>query len=241
MPQLYGINWPELPPAYADGTNQLVRTNKYGEIVAEQRSISGMHGICAEGTYFKAMLPLGTAAITLTGTSQGAFVTTTPTIAIRNGNGAAGKSLFLDYVRINITVAAATTPTRVEGAVTTDSSNRSVSGGSAATIYNANIGSATSSGAAISAGVLTASNVVGTPHSRFTLLNSNPAVGSSLVLTFGANVMSPLSDNASGAVNCGPLELLPNLSATCLIYLWWPGLSAGTAPTGDFEVAYWER
>ena len=241
MPQLYGINWPELPPAYGDGTNQLVRTNKYGEIITEQRSFGGAHGLAGEGQYFKSMLVLGTAAVALSGTSQGAFVTTTPTISIRNSNGAAGKSLFLDYVRINVEAAAATTPTRCEGAVTTDSTTRYSSGGSALTNYNVNVASATTSGAVCHGGAIAATNATGTTQSRFVISSSNPAAGGTLVMTFGNIVMSTLSDNCLGYVACPPIVLPPNVNATCLIYLWWPGLSAGTAATGDFEVAFWER
>lgn len=235
MPQIFAKTNQILPASVTDGTQIQARAGKYGELIVVPLT-AGTYALAVEGQYFKACGPIAT-AIAIGGATQTAWVATTPSFHVRNGAGANGVSLFLDYMRITI-IGAGATITGVHGAVVLDAASRYTSGGQLLTSVNPNLSMANVSVAAspvfgaITATAATSPKVV----SRFALKSSTPVAGETWVINFGAVDSVTSTGNAASV---GPVILGPNANHTALVYLWFTGATA--APTAEIELGWWER
>jgi len=239
MALMYGKVQNTLPSTSSDATNQFLRVSEFGALIVEPRGSPSM-GNAQEGVYFKASLPVATAAIALTGTAQTAWVATTPTMTIRNSGAAGQRSIYMDFIQVNILTQGGATGTHVQGGLVTDTITRYSSAGSALTaITNAKVGDTTTSNAVIHIGAISAlaASTDVRYMSRFGLKNAREAVGDQYTIKFGAqHSYAPLT----GAVPVGPVIIAPETTHTLLFYMWIIGLST-TAPTGDIVVGWWER
>jgi len=228
-----------LPAPSTDTTNQFLRLSEFGATIMEPRGLPSM-GHAQEGLYFRATIPIATSAIALTGVAQTTWVATTPTMTIRNSGAAGQRSIYMDFIQVNILTQGGATGTMVQGGLVTDVITRYSSGGTAMTnITNANVGSSTTSNAIVHGGAITAAAASTDVRymSRFGLKNAREAVGDQYTIKFGAqHAYAPLV----GAVPVGPVIIAPETTHTLLFYMWIPGLST-TAPTGDIVVGWWER
>jgi len=245
-----------LPTAVTQGATVPIRATRYGALIADARN-NGTLGYVQEGRYFKVTLAANaTPALNLSQTGTTSWVATTPLLMVRNTDKASGRSVYLDYVRINVVLIGGATSTSVKGGIaldynTTTPGNRYLTGtrsnlvtvttgintilaggdlfGSTSVAEVALNSSASASAAAATANVRY--------HSRFNLKAGREASGDQYLVTFSGTEGNQTS---TGTANVGPCVLAPGIDATMLFYLWFPGIGT-TAVTGDIDVGYWEK
>ncbi|MGH8896329.1 MAG: hypothetical protein ACRDZ4_04725 [Egibacteraceae bacterium] len=234
MPQVYVERRQSLPSGGADGTQVQLRGTKYGE-AAVQVFGPVLYPLANEGQYFSAMTVTPGTAYTLTAAAQNAFSATQALWVLRNTDAEGAKRVFVDHARI-VFATAGTAGTRVEVAIAIDNINRYSSGGTAQTIANVNMDSATATVAAINAGAVTAAAVSGAVRYiyRGTLSTAIPAVGETHYLDFGGKIHST---HVNKTLCVGPVVL--GGGDSLVVHLWLPSQSA--APTGELQMAWWER
>lgn len=242
MPQNYLKAQVAPPSPVTDAAQVQARGGRYGEQFVLPVG-AGLYGPCAEGTYFRATNPTINTAIAQA--VNATWVATTPVMTIRNTDAAAGKVMYLDYIRLIMTVIPASA-TNWELAVITDPNNRYTSGGSLLTPVNANTAYSGVGISSIHFGAITAPAAVA-PRilTRARVFNAIPVVGSQLILNFGASdAAAPQTMNGANAVNlavpCGPVALGPGNNHTCLIYLWYAS-NATTPAQFEVEMGWLER
>jgi hypothetical protein len=245
-----------VPTAVTQGDAVPIRSTRYGSLVVDARN-NGNLGYVAEGRYFKVTLAAqATPNLSLSATGTTSWVATTPLLMIRNTDKAGGRSIYLDYIRINVVVIGGATSTSVKGGIaldygTTTPGNRYLlgtrsnlvtvttgintvlAGGDlfgSSSVAEVALNSSQSGGAAAAT-----ANV--RYHSRFNIKAGREASGDQYLITFSGTEGNQTN---TGTVNVGPCVLGPGIDATMLLYVWFPGLST-TAVTGDIDVGYWEK
>lgn len=228
--------------AVPDGIPVLSRGSKYGEAFATLLQGAKNHALVDEGAYYTAVNATAGTAIIDTAALI-AFVTTTPTMTVFNSNAPGGKSIYLDWFRLNV-VAPGASGTNWAWAMYLDTTNRYTSGGTAITPNNANISSSQTSGATINFGAITAAAAVGQRK-----IVAQPArtvlkvAGDEYLWKFGEQ-----SVPAPGMPMEGTLQLARQFAAppvvippqcTFLFYEW--GASQATAASFELGLGYWER
>lgn len=247
MASAQGITRQVLPSATADGTQQQVRLNKYGELMVANIGGQGMSALAGEGSYFRACnATFGTAIACATTT---AFSTTAATLSISNSASAAGVSLYMDYIRlITHPTQTATALTAWHGAIAIDTAQRYASGGTALTAVNANSGLSTSSSAVIYFGAVVAAAIVAPRYlSRFVIKTASaPAYtnGDQMYINFQSysGSIGPLSGTVANqfCIDAGPAVLGPGNNHTLLLHLWWPSIATAGLNL-EVELGWWER
>jgi hypothetical protein len=242
MSLLYGKTSAAQPTRIADATAQQVRLSATGEQIVVPVG-SGEYGLAMEGSYYKAINSTYNTAVAVSIAAATTFSETQGSITIRNTNPVNGKDIILDYIRITLATAG-TLSTNYSFAIQTDNAIRYSSGGTALTINNANSGiPIASSGALIHAGALTL--VTSTVNARklcpgaLIIKNAITAVNDVFLFNFG-NVDSVANvPGVAVATPCGPVILPAGANHTFVLHLF--GASQSAAPTGFFEIAYYER
>jgi hypothetical protein len=229
-----------LPTPTADGANALGRGSRYGE-PWYLSALVGTDGAAAEGSYWRACNPTPGTALAQAVTAG--FADTTPLICIRNTDATGGKTIYLDYVALLMTVIPASA-TAWDLAVTIDPNARAPTAGTALagqcvnTLYApTSICTATFGPTSVAAAV--ARRLV----SRRRIFNAIPVVNSVLFISFGAqDWMAGQTISGTTAVNlacpCGPLAIAPG--HTGLIHLWYPS-NATTGASYEAEMGWIER
>lgn len=239
MPLLHGKTNTAQPSRVADGTNQALRTNGFGEMCV-LNARSGAYGLCLESSYFKACNASFDSAIAVNVAAANAFSETQGSITIRNSNSSGGKDIVLDYIRIIIS-AAGTGNTNFSYAIQADTTTRYSSGGSALTPVNCNSGGSNTTGAVIHAGALTLVTATATARKigggTTQIKASAPAANDVILFNFSLYDTVATTPGVATAFSCGPL-ILP-AGATFVLHLF--GTSQSAAPTGLFEIGYYER
>jgi hypothetical protein len=241
VPQQYGLAQQAPPTAIADGQPVRQRLTRYGDLWVPMPPEAML---AAEGAYFRATNPTPGTALTHAITS--AWVATTPTLLIRNTDASStGKTLYLDYIRLIMTVIP-TSSTGWDVAVILDPNNRYASGGTAIALGgNCNTAFSTASIASIFWTPTASAAVAPRLVSRGRAFSVIPVVGSALMIPFAAQDFA-VSSTMGGTVAthlyvpCGPIALGPGSNHSALIYCWFPA-NATTGPSFEVEIGWWER
>ena len=199
----------------------------------------GRHNLADEGSYFTAITPTpGTGIVDGVVTT---FVETTPSILIYNGT--SNKRLFLDFIRLTVTVAPVG-GTRVRFTSTIDDGNRYTSGGTALTINNVNMDSAvSSSGVSIYKGAITATAASGSRRVIADTIyrwGTIGIVGDVYEQVFGepsTGTITPVATVSTFSKGLPPVVLGPGDS---FVQVQWEA-SQSTAPTTAVEMGFWLR
>jgi hypothetical protein len=251
MPQIYAKTNRTLPTKTADGTQLQVRVSGYGDTMSQVLG-DGMHALCEEGSYFKAINATpGTGIIHALTT---AFSATAGIFCINNSDAEGGKRIILDYFRLTTgaTAIAMTAATSIECAVTTDTTNRFSSGGTTITAVNTNSDSSRASVATVNFGAVTLTAASGSARTvaRAALpRRAAPALVTGDQIHFDFDSAGAPSISVAGAAApataasqfycpLGPVVIGGGDSVN--FHLWYPS-GATTAPTYEFEIAWWER
>jgi len=251
MPQIYAKTNRILPTKTADASQLQVRVNGYGDVLTQSIG-DGMHALAEEGSYFKATnATIGTGIIHALTTS---FSATAAIWSIQNTDAEGGKRIILDYFRLitGATAISMTAATSIECAVTTDTTNRFSSGGTTITPVNVNSDSSRATLATVNFGAVVLSAASGSVRTvaRAALpRRAAPAlvtgdqihydfdsVGSPSLSVAGA--AAPATAAAQFYCPLGPVVIGGGDSVN--FHLWYPS-GATTAPTYEFEIAWWER
>jgi hypothetical protein len=241
MPQIYGAASMALPTAAADGTQKQVRLDRSGNQFVVPLT-AGLSGLAAEGSYFRATNP--TPGTSLAQAVTASFADTTAILCIRNNESAGGKTIYLDYLWLFMTVIPASS-TAWKYAVTIEPAARAPSGGNAIAGQNVNSGYTAVSIGTFTFGPTSVAAVVGTRRliSNRTIFNVVPVVNTALLLNFGAQD-SGNGQTMNGATairlsdQVGPVAIGP--AHTGLIHMWYPS-NATTGASYEVELGWWER
>ena len=247
----YGIVGRSLPQPTPDGIEREQRLGRYGSVIAELLSAT-KHGLADEGAYFVATNATpGTAQAY---NIQASFSDTTPFMYLFNKDqpaNSANKRIYLDYVKIIVTTAAAT-GTQAYYAVKADAA-RAITTNNTATItaVNSNMDSGTQSIATLNAQNSGTASVIAAASSSARIVARGgfggiTIVGDELVMMFGTcdpgaypGLTAAQATAPGRKVSVSPPIILgPQQSAT--IQLWFPG-NATTGLSYEFEAGWWER
>lgn len=238
----------ELPGAQTNGVIQPLRTSRYMEPYVHALGGDSVNQFADEGSYFTATnATLGTP---LSGTAAPtAFSATVALMSIYNSiaaSAASGKSIALHWLQLEIR-AAGTNGTSFQYAMSIDTGNRYVSGGTLITPVSPNIGNAASAAASIATvnfGAITAAAANSARRIKHGQLRSViKVIGDVYLFVFGrGQPVAPgmvLEGTAQAfiPVMCPPAVLGPNSSF--LLHEIAP--SQSVAATYEFSAGWWER
>lgn len=240
---LRGKVYKEIPSRNLDGSDAYARLGSRGDVMSIPLT-STKHGLAEEGSYFVATNATISTPITLTGATCTAWVATTPTVVLVNGNTTGGANVIPDYIKFQI-VGAGTAEAAVQYAVLLDSTNRYTSGGTAIVPKNANMGISTSTASLLYVGAITApaasANVRQVGRGLFR--NAIAVANDQYILSFGASDVSASASQLASTTSIMQTFPAPpvvvNPGGSLLVYLW--GASMSAAPTAEFEMGFWER
>ena len=234
------------PSVTADGSYTFPRLNRYGEPVVAP---SGRFPVSDEGQYFVATSSTPGTALGVSGVVTAYSATVDGLLYIFNNDsaGTSAKRLYLDYIKIIVTVAPAS-GTSWMYSLEADNTNRYSSGGIAVTPVNPNMDSgvatiakvyAPTGGTVITLTTATAAKrIVGVGRLRSVI----PIAQDVLVLVFGRDSLPGGNSGATGAAryaeSCPPVVLGPQQGLA--LNAWSPSNSI-TGPSFELDMGWWER
>lgn len=240
-----------LPAATPDGPAAI--GNPRGSRYLEQYVLSLVptkHLLADEGQYFVTTNP--TPGTPITYALQTAFSDTSALIVIKNNDNPGGKRIYLDFLKLLLGAAPATTSS-IQYAVKLDNINRQPTAGSQTlTPANANMDSASAPIAQVFAFNAAAPTVPASSNSarvvaRGTVEFGLNIAGDEYVIKFGqvedpgaTTLLTAARATGSGRFADASAPIIIGPQQFAVIYLWMPG-AATTAPTFEFELAHWER
>jgi hypothetical protein len=230
--------------ASSGGTAKGVRTSVYGDLAAMPIGKARVT-LADEGSYFVATNPTPGTGLASIAAADGVD-DEEALIYLRNENATgSGKRIYLDYLRIQTTVAGAS-GTNLRWVAQLDSgSDRYSSGGTAVTPVNVNMASTEATGAdlAVGAVVLTAETAQVRLLGNGLLRPAIAVAGDTYLWDFGGAVSLPTarlqddSDTANILTSMPPVVLGPGDA----FYFQLNGASQDTAAQYEFDLGYWER
>ena len=238
-----------LPTAIAaDGTvDQPVRLNEYRELVMANQTPPTNHQLANEGSYYIVTTP--TPGTGLASDIKTSYSATVPFAYIFNSGLSGGRSdlrVFLDYIKLIVTVAPAST-TQSHWALVLDTAARAITtdNTTAMTPKSPN-GIITATGAVSvfkSQSSGTASAIAGATNGRVVgrgTWGGLPIIGDELVIACGKHVdgYAGTSVTARKVSNAPPVIIGPGQSLT--LFTWWVS-NASTGLSYELEAGYWER
>ena len=240
MSQINGKAGVILPTASADGTFPALRTDEFGAVHARNELLAWAQ----EGSYFKACN-----ATMGTGVAMGiqAAFSDTANVLFLMRNGSATKKIIPHYIRLINTAAGATT-TSSHLAIVLDTANRYSTGGTDLTtnIVCATSGSGPTSAVDVLRYSCTGAAAVAKRQVARAMLKTAAApcwvVGDEVRITFGEDADSSAFNATTPAkypANVGPV-VIAGQNHCMLVHMWNPA-NATTAPSWEFELAWWER
>ncbi len=248
----WGLVSRALPQPTVDNQEREMRVGRYGSQFTESL-IPTKHVLADEGSYYVSTNP--TPGTGLAYNVQASFSDTVPFIYIFNQSlpsDAANKRLYLDYIKIIVTVAAVT-GTQAFYAVKSDNVARAITTNNTTAITPANVNSDVGAQALAqvrSQTSATASAIAAASANARVLARGGfggiTIVGDELVILFGSPDPGAYAGlTAAQAVcpgrkvsNSPPLIIGPQQSAT--VHLWFPG-NATTGLSYELEMGHWER
>lgn len=241
-----------LPVPQSESLEVEARAGRYGSQIIES-IIPTKHLLADEGSYFICTNPtIGTAVAygaqtSFSDTASGLFV-------IKNGDSPSrwdSKRIYLDYLRLDLTTAPASTVS-MEFAVKLDNIIRVPTGGSATiTPVNTNIDDTRVSvgqmyAFSAAAATVPASGAQARTVARAHISTSLGIVGDEYLIQFGGVDVAPSSGALTAARLTQPTRIVGNAAPVIIgpqqyavIYMWW--LTAGSAPSFEYEVTWFER
>jgi hypothetical protein len=211
---------------------------------------AGTYPLADEGAYFTAVNPTpGTGIIHALTTAWSA---TAALFVLRNTDAEGAKRIYLDYVKLLCLGTAPTGTTSVRLAITIDNTNRFSSGGTAITPTNTNMDSTQATIAALNFGAVVATAASGSVRSvarEAQPPRAAPALvsGDTFFYNFGQVTSESVgvmgSATPATAPGCFTAALPPVIIGggdSLLFHQYYPA-AATTAPTFEFEIAWWER
>jgi hypothetical protein len=245
MPQIFGKTNRAVPTLASDNSQTQVRLSQYGDVTTTQ--LMDNHSTLAdEGSYFK--VTNATPGTAVAAAISSSFLSTAALFAMVTG-ATSGKRCYLDYIRLVCNVAGAGS-TNLNFLITIDNAARSVSGGTAATPVNVNMDSARTSSltsftfGTVTLGAASAGTNNRIVHRSIAKTQAAPClvVGDVYAIDFGEHAQSAglLSGTAATmfSISSGPVVFGAN---STLALHWWGANNATTAPSFEYEVAWWER
>lgn len=251
MPQTYGKVNRVQPSKATDATQIQTRTTGYGDQYVIPLT-QGTYPLADEGAYFKATNPtVGTGIIHALTT---AFSATAALFCLRNTEAEGGKRLYIDYVKLitGATAIAMTAATSIECAITIDNTNRYSSGGTSITPINPNMDSAVGPSAQLNFGAVVLSAASGSVRiagRQAFPRRAAPAMvtGDQFMWDFGSTNDPAVTPIGSATPATAPAFFYAPMGPVIIgggdslnFHLWYPA-GATTAPTYEFEIAWWER
>jgi hypothetical protein len=237
-----------LPAPAADGTVVNLRASRYGDISA-QAIITKKHVLADEGTYFVSTNP--TPGTAIAGPIISAFSATGPWFIFQNNNPVGGPRAYLDYLKIIVSIAAASGSTFYMSAIR-DQISRALTSDNTTTATPVNVnGDSGVQSKCIFKYCATTINVAAaaTPQAAVVARASMGGLtipGDEIVMDFGATDPSPYPGlTAVQAVAggrkvsiCPPVIVAPQQQV--LFNMWEVG-NSGTGLSYEFELGHWER
>lgn len=226
-------------PKWGDNIEGPPRMGPYRELYL-QTVTPNMGVLCDEGSYF-----VGTNATPGTAVNyaiQTTFSDTVSAITLRNSDGAGGKRITLDYIRLLLgTVPASATAGQF--AIKTDATVR----GSAGTLVipqnpNADVGQGSVADLRYTPTVAVAS-AAARLLSRGALRSTIPVINDEWMFVFGSVEKSAAAGLGAATAQRMPIPVPPVIvgpGQTVLLHLWFPG-NAATAAAFEWECGWWER
>lgn len=249
MPQVYGKTGRAQPSMSADGVSQQARVTARGEFLVVTMT-QGTYPLADEGAYFTAVNPTpGTGIIHALTTAWSA---TAALFCLRNTDSEGAKRIYLDYVKLLCIGTAPTATTSIRLAVTLDNTNRYSSGGTSITPKNVNMDSSQATVANLNFGavVLTAASGSVRDIARESQPpRAAPALvsGDTFFFNFGQVSAESLATVGAAAPATAPAQFTSAMPPAIIgggdslnFHLYYPA-AATTAPTYEFEIAWWER
>lgn len=238
-----GIVSQALPQAFADQLPAPPRMGKYREAYGISL-INNNYGVADEGSYFVTTNP--TPGTPINYAIQTTFSDTVAAFTFRNGAGAGGKRIYLDYIRMLMGATAPASATSMHYALKVDNIIR----GSAGTVpvpQNPNMAADNASIADIRytptvAAVGASARLV----DRGVVRSVIPVANDEYIFSFGSvEKAASISDIAGTTakrivIPCPPVILGPGANHTALLHIWLPA-NAATAGQFEFGTGHWER
>jgi hypothetical protein len=238
-----------LPSPAPDNVEGEIRVGIYGDQSVESR-VPTKHLLADEGSYFLATNPIigtGVAHALVT-----AFAATSGLFVIKNNGPSNGKRIYLDYLRLMVT-AIGTACVSEEFAFVLDSGNRAPTAGNVAVVPVNTNGDVPSAGTiavlqAFSAGALTVPAAV-TPRTvgRVKMPVGVNIVGDEYVIQFGSTDPGVGSGVLTAIRAVQPAKIVAHAApiviggGQSLVIHRWGLTEATTAPSFEYELAWWER
>jgi hypothetical protein len=242
--KLHGEAFEGLPSrSGADGLQKAVKLSRYGDVCTVPRGKARV-AMADAGVYFIATNPTPGTGLESIAAADGvddeeAF------LYVRNENSVgSGKRMFLDYLRVQVTVAGASGTNTRWVAQIDSGDDRYSSGGSTITAVNVNMASTEATGADVKAGAV----VLDAESSAVRLIGNGllrPAIavaGDTYLWDFGGAVSLPTarlqddSDTANILTSMPPVVLGPGDA----FYFQINGASQDTAAQYEFDLGWWE-
>ena len=243
--KLWGETHETLPGATTEGQIKAFRASKRGELYTQSIS-KGTLALAKEGSSFLATTPTPGTGIAGIAAANG-YVATEALCTIRNtaSAGDTAKRLYIDYIKLQPTVAGAN-GTNITYATHKDKGNsRWASGGTAYTAVNMDLGSDVSTNAGVHFGALVTdaatADVVKLQSGN--LRTAIAVVGDETVLDFGGGQAPGASSLFEGTLICKqvvrhvPVVLNPGEELILTVN----AASQSGATSFEFEVCFWER
>lgn len=197
-----------------------------------------------QGQYFVALTPTPGTGI-ITGASVQAFTETTPYLVIFNSSSTV--SIYPMYIRTHLTVVGATASIAENWTFTLDTGNRLSSGGTALTVANTNMSSATATVAVATVGAITATAATGARRIISNCVGKDTVievVHDTVSFNFGGgyqthahSVISNTTTPSYASFNLGPAVIGPGQS---MVVVRWAA-SQTTGSTNEFEIGWVEK
>lgn len=228
-----------------EGVEKYMRLDKRGDVIVVP-VLSGFQGAAMEGSYYVARTATIGTGIAAGAVGQTAWVATTPSLYIHNGESAGGKYMSLDFIKLTASVAGASL-TDYQYACFVDGGARWTSGGTQLTnVKNANMDVAAASSATVYFGAITAPAATADVRqlARGYFHTAIPVILDQYILKFGGvsadMSMATLAGTAASITSlpCAPAVIGPGDSF--LMYLWGTAM-ATTSPAFEVEVGWVER
>lgn len=240
---VFGVANRTLPATASDGTYQVMRVSRRGEVITQPLTGSKFSALAAEGSYFVATNPTpGTGIAGVAAASS--FDDTQTLLHIRNTD--TTKNLHLDYLRLTVTAAGTNGTTALYAMKTDRGVTRRTSGGTAITPVNPNAGDSSTASVAMYFGPIV--TAAATSDARL-ISNGNlrvgviKVVGDTYLWNFGGStqVVGAMAQAGTAVaqvvVNVAPVVLGPN--DQFFLHEWAASQTVGSSYL--FECGFWMR
>jgi hypothetical protein len=249
MPQVFGVTRRDQPSKSAEAVSQQFRAGSRGELYVIPFT-QGTYPLADEGAYFTGVNPTpGTGIIHALTTAWSA---TAALFCLRNTDAEGAKRIYVDYAKLLTIGTAPTATTSIRLAITVDNTNRYSSGGTSITPKNVNMDSTQATIAALNFGAVVLTAASGSV--RDIARESQPpraapalVTGDTFFYNFGQVSAESLATVGAAAPATAAAQFTAALPPVIIgggdslnFHLYYPA-AATTAPTYEFEIAWWER